>query len=136
MIVQGVLVKPLVARFGERATLLAGLTCGIIGFTAYSLVPEGWMIWLFTPVLACMGIFGPSVQALMSRRVQPHEQGKLQGANASILGITGMVGPALFTQSFSRSITPGGPVHWPGTPFFLAGLLVFSALVLASRVTR
>ena len=136
MIVQGVLVKPLVARFGERATLLAGLTCGIIGFTAYSLVPEGWMIWLFTPVLACMGIFGPSVQALMSRRVQPHEQGKLQGANASIMGITGMVGPALFTQSFSRSITPGGPVHWPGTPFFLAGLLVFSALVLASRVTR
>ena len=136
MIVQGGLVKPLVAKFGERTTLLAGLVFGTIGFTAYSLVPEGWMIWLFTPVLACMGIFGPSLQALMSKRVQPHEQGKLQGANASIMGITGMFGPALFTQTFSRAIAPRAGVHLPGAPFFLAGFLVFSALLLALRVTR
>src|SRR5688572_185119 len=131
MIVQGGLVKPLVAKFGERRTLLAGLTFGTIGFTAYSLVPQGWMIWAFTPILACMGIFSPSLQALMSRRVQPHEQGKLQGANASIMGITGMFGPALFTQVFSRAIVPGGAVHLPGAPFFVAGVLVFSALLLA-----
>ena len=136
MIVQGGLVKPLVAKFGERRTLIAGLACGTIGFTAYSLVPQGWMIWLFTPILACMGIFSPSLQALMSKRVQPHEQGKLQGANASIMGITGMFGPALFTQAFSRSIVPGGAIHLPGAPFFLAGALVFSALLLALRVTR
>jgi DHA1 family tetracycline resistance protein-like MFS transporter len=94
------------------------------------------MIWLFTPVLACMGIFGPSLQALMSKRVQPHEQGKLQGANASIMGITGMFGPALFTQAFSRAIAPGSGMHLPGAPFFLAGSLVFMALLLATRVTR
>ena len=136
MIVQGGLVKPLVARFGERTTLMLGLLCGTIGFTAYSLVPQGWMIWLFTPVLACMGIFGPSLQSLMSKRVKPHEQGKLQGANASIMGITGMIGPALFTQSFSHSISPGAGFHFPGTPFLVAGILVFSALLLAQRVTR
>ncbi len=136
MIVQGGLVKPLVAKFGERTTLMLGLVCGAIGFTAYSLVPQGWMIWLFTPILACMGIFGPSLQSLMSKRVQPHEQGKLQGANASIIGITGMVGPALFTQSFSRSIAPGARIHFAGTPFLLAGILIFSALLLAQRVTR
>ena len=136
MIVQGGLVKPLVAKFGERTTLLAGLACGTIGFTAYSLVPQGWMIWLFTPILACMGIFGPSLQALMSKRVQPHEQGKLQGANASIMGITGMLGPLLFTQSFSRGIAPGSGMQLPGAPFLLAGVLVFSALLLAQRVTR
>ena len=135
MIVQGGLVKPLVAKFGERTTLLAGLMCGTIGFTAYSLVPQG-MIWLFTPILACMGIFGPSLQALMSRRVQPHEQGKLQGANASIMGITGMFGPIMFTQAFSRSIAPGATLHFAGAPFFLAGLLVFAALLLGYRVTR
>ena len=136
MIVQGGLVKPLVARFGERTTLLAGLTAGTIGFTAYALAPTGRLIWLFTPILACMGIFGPSLQALMSRRVQPHEQGKLQGANASIMGITGMFGPVLFTQAFSRAIVPGSGVHLPGAPFFLAGSLVFLALLLAVRVTR
>jgi DHA1 family tetracycline resistance protein-like MFS transporter len=136
MIVQGGLVKPLVARFGERTTLLAGLTAGTVGFTAYALATSGHMIWAFTPVLACMGIFGPSLQALMSKRVQPHEQGKLQGANASIMGITGMVGPAIFTQSFSRAITPGSGMHVPGAPFFLAGALVFMALILALRVTR
>ena len=56
--------------------------------------------------------------------------------NASIMGITGMFGPVLFTQSFSRAIAPGAAINLPGAPFFLAGMLVFSALLLAQRVTR
>ena len=83
-----------------------------------------------------MGLFGPSVQALMSHRVQPFEQGQLQGANASIMSITGMMGPVLFTQAFSRAITPGSGIHVPGAPFFVAGALLLSALVLALHVTR
>lgn len=47
-----------------------------------------------------------------------------------------MFGPALFTQVFSRAITPGSAVHLPGAPFFLAASLVFLALLLAIRVTR
>lgn len=136
MLVQGVLVKRFVARFGERRSILMGLIAGIIGFLAYALAPNGILFVAAVPVFAFMGLFGPSVQALMSHRVQPFEQGQLQGANASIMSITGMMGPVLFTQAFSRAITPGTGIHVPGAPFFVAGALLFSALILALRVTR
>jgi len=41
MIVQGTLVKPIAARFGERRALLAGLLCGATGFAIYGLAPIG-----------------------------------------------------------------------------------------------
>ncbi len=136
MIVQGALVRPLVARFGERRTLTTGLMAGIIGFLGYAFAPNGTLFVAIVPVFAFMGLFGPSVQSLMSRRVQPSEQGQLQGANASLMGITGMVGPVLFTQVFSRAISPGTPLHLPGAPFLLAGLLLTVGLALAHRVTQ
>ena len=56
------------------------------------------------PVFALMGLVGPSAQALMTRRVGPSEQGQLQGANSSIIGITGLIGPGLFTLTFASFI--------------------------------
>ena len=38
------------------------------------------------------GFAGPSAQSLMSRRVTPHEQGQLQGAQSSLRGIGGLIG--------------------------------------------
>ncbi len=37
----------------------------------------------------------------MSRHVGASEQGQLQGANASLMGIASLIGPAIFTQSFA-----------------------------------
>jgi DHA1 family tetracycline resistance protein-like MFS transporter len=136
MVVQGGLVRHVVARFGERRSLLAGLAAGIAGFAAYGVGTTGAVAIAAIPLLALMGLFGPSVQALMTRRVEAHEQGRLQGANASIMGITGMVGPTLFTQAFSRSIVPGATLHLPGAPFLLAAALLGGGLVIALRVAR
>jgi DHA1 family tetracycline resistance protein-like MFS transporter len=57
------------------------------------------------PVFGLMFFTGPPLQGLMARKVQPNEYGLLQGTNASIMGITGIIGPVLFTQVF-------GGVHW------------------------
>jgi DHA1 family tetracycline resistance protein-like MFS transporter len=72
----------------------------------------------------------------MSRRVDPTSQGKLQGAINSVRAITGMIGPLLFTQVLALAISPSTPIHFPGSPYFLAGLLLTSSLVLAAYVTR
>lgn len=136
MIVQGGLVRLVVARFGERASLMTGLVCGVIGFAGYGLAARGEVFWLFTPVLAFVGLFTPAVQSLMSKRVAPFEQGQLQGANASLMGITGMIGPGLFAQVFSRSIAPGAALHLPGAPFLVASALAATGLGIALRVTR
>ncbi|MBY0508878.1 MAG: TCR/Tet family MFS transporter [Rhodospirillaceae bacterium] len=135
IVVQGLIVKPAVARLGERMTLVLGLLCAVLGLAIYGLAPTGYVLWMGIPVAALWGLYGPASQGLMTRRVDPSAQGQLQGALSSILGITGMIGPALFTLTFARAIsTPESAL--PGAPFLLASALVAAALVLAWRVTR
>ena len=136
MIVQGMLIRPITARVGERTTLLMGLLSGSLGFLMYGVAPEGWMFCLGIPAMAFWGVAGPATQALMTRRVSSGEQGQLQGAIASINGLTGLIGPILFTQSFAYFIGPTAAWHIPGAPFLLASILLFSAAVIAWRTTK
>src|ERR1700732_1402401 len=100
-LVYSALVGPFVKRFGERISLLSGLFCGFLGFAGFALASRGWMIIAVIPFIALWGIAGPAMQSLMSRRVDPSSQGKLQGAINSLRAITGMAGPVLFTQVFA-----------------------------------
>src|SRR5712692_669670 len=135
-IVSGILVGPFVRRFGERRSVLSGLTFGTLGFLSFAFAPRSWMFLCAIPFLGLWGIAGPSLQSLMSRRVDPTSQGKLQGAINSVRAITGMIGPLLFTQVLALAISPSIPIHFPGAPYFLAGALLTSSLLLASYVTR
>lgn len=147
MIVQGGLIGPITNRFGERRTVLRGLLCGSGGFFVYGLASEGWIFCLGIPVMAFWGLAGPANQSLMTRHISSSEQGQLQGAIAGINGMTGMIGPTLFTQTFSffiQSNSPLSPQHsplstsmeFPGAPFILASLMLLSAAVIAWRTTK
>jgi len=147
MIVQGGLIGPITNRFGERRTVLMGLLCGSVGFFVYGIAPEGWIFCLGIPVMAFWGLAGPATQSLMTRRVGSTEQGRLQGAIASINGITGLIGPSLFTQTFAHFIQSdsafstqhsslGISGEFPGAPFILASLLLLGAAVIAWRTTK
>lgn len=136
IIVQAGVVRPFVRRFGERAAQMLGLSAGAAGFCIYAFAPTGGTFWLGIPVFALIGLFNPATQALMTRRVQPGEQGQLQGANSSIMGMTGLFGPGLFTVTFAYFITSHVGVYFPGAPFFLAAIIMVLAAALAWRVTR
>lgn len=136
MIVQGLLMRPLIARFGERKTLLAGLLSGALGFAVYGVATDGWIYCAGIPVMAFWGLAGPSAQAFMSRRVSSSEQGQLQGAIAGLSGIAGLIGPGLFTQAFALFIGAQASWHLPGAPFLLASLLLFVGIAIAWRATR
>jgi DHA1 family tetracycline resistance protein-like MFS transporter len=136
VIVQGALVRPIVARFGERRTLLTGLSFGVVGLIIFGLASTGLRFWFGIPVLALIGLYNPAAQGIMTRMVEPSEQGQLQGANTSIMGITGLIGPGLFTMTFSSFIGPRADWHLPGAAFLLASSLLVLAFALAWRVTR
>jgi MFS transporter, DHA1 family, tetracycline resistance protein len=136
ILVQGLLVKPTVARFGERGAVYAGLLFGICGFSAFALAPSALWMWASLPVFALWGLASPGLQGLMSRRVAGHEQGKLQGANGSITSIAGLIGPTLFTGSFAYFIDPHRALMVPGVPFYLAAALLIPALLLALLLPR
>jgi DHA1 family tetracycline resistance protein-like MFS transporter len=136
LIVQGLLMRPLTARFGERKTLLAGLLSGALGFAVYGVATDGWIYCAGIPIMAFWGLAGPSAQSFMSRRVSSSEQGQLQGAIAGLSGIAGLIGPGLFTQTFALFIGAQASWHLPGAPFLLASLLLFVGMAIAWRATR
>jgi DHA1 family tetracycline resistance protein-like MFS transporter len=134
--VQAKLVQPFVGRFGEKRAILAGLLFGAAGFALYGLAPSTHVFWIAVPIGGMMALFGPAAQTLMSRRVSASEQGQLQGTNSSLMGLTGLVGPPIFTLTFASFIShqPGG-VNLPGAPFLLAAFLLVVAFLLALWVT-
>jgi len=134
-VVQGTLVAPLVRRFGERRILIAGLLLGALGFAMYGVAPTGTLFVAAVPVVALWGLASPAAQALMSRRIGPSEQGQLQGANGSVMGIATMIGPAMFAATFAYFIGAGAGVHLPGAAYLLAATLLLMGAVLAARVT-
>jgi len=130
-IVQAGLVGPVVAKIGERRALMIGLTAGATAFVIYALAPTGWLFVAGIPIQAFWGLYGPSAQGLMTRRVAATEQGRLQGALNSIVGITGIVGPGLFTAVFALFIGARRDWNLPGAPFLVASLLLVTGVVLA-----
>jgi MFS transporter, DHA1 family, tetracycline resistance protein len=133
-IVSGVLVRPAVARCGEYPVMLAGLIFGAIGFTAYALASTGVLFVAATPLLALWGLAGPAIQSAMTRNVGPSEQGRLQGAISSLRGLSGLVGPLLFTQTFAAG-TRGGPAT-SGAPYLIVAILLVLAIVAVAAAPR
>jgi len=134
-IVSGGLVGPIVARIGERRAALTGLAFGAAAFSIYGLASAGRAFLAGVPVMAFWGLYGPSAQGIMSKRVGPSEQGQLQGAVMGLRGLSGLVSPFIFTFTFATFIGPRANLHLPGAPFLLAAVLLVVAMGLAVRVT-
>ncbi len=136
LIVQGFLVKPVVRWLKERRAVAWGLAFGAAGFAIYGLAPTGPVFWVGVPVMALWGIATPSLQTIMTRLVDATEQGRLQGALASLVGLASLIGPTLFTQTFATFISVRADWGMPGAPFLLAAVLVLLAMALAWRTTQ
>ena len=82
-------------------------------------------------VFALMGLMQPGLQGLMTQRVAPTEQGRLQGANQSTGGIAAILGPTIFplTFSFALAYLPG----LPGLPILIAAALLLIAFLSSLR---
>jgi DHA1 family tetracycline resistance protein-like MFS transporter len=126
-------VGPIVARLGERRTLLTGLACAALGFALF-----GWsspvVFLLAIPINAYWSLAGSTSQSLMTQHVSPSEQGELQGALASLRGVGMLIGPGLFSLTFAYFIAPEH--HLPGAPWYLASLLILISLAIAWVVAK
>jgi DHA1 family tetracycline resistance protein-like MFS transporter len=136
LLVQGFLVKPAVKWLKERRAMAVGLTFGAAGFIIYGLAATGPLFWIGVPVMALWGIATPSLQTIMTRLVDTTEQGRLQGALASLVGLASLIGPTMFTQTFAVFVSTRSDWGLPGAPFLLAALLVIAAVLLAWRITQ
>ena len=107
MLVQGVLVGPLVKRFGDRGVMVFGLLGGTVGIALMGWAPTGLIFILAMLPNALWGLAMPTLQSLMTRRVGEDEQGQLQGANMSVASIAGVMSPLFFGWIYSISVGEG-----------------------------
>ncbi|MCP5037834.1 MAG: TCR/Tet family MFS transporter, partial [Rhodobacteraceae bacterium] len=127
---QGVILRPVVRRLGERRTVLLGLSFSAIGFLGIITIPIGWLVLALTPVMAFGGVTGPSVQGLMSRAAADDQQGELQGLLTSISALTLIISPMMMTQTFAFFTSPAAPTYLPTAPFILSLGLTFISLMI------
>lgn len=131
---------PLTRWLGERAAVIVGLVFAAAGMALFGLASSGWMIFLAIAVDAPSGIAGPALQSMFSREAGDDEQGQLQGAIGSVHGVTGMLGPILFTQVLAWAIDADrghAPTAVAGAPFLLAaGLMALATIVAAYAAGR
>lgn len=136
VIVNIVVVKRVVAAWGERRTLLIGLLFGTFGFAIYGLAPTGSWFLAGIPVMALWSLAMPATQALVTRQVGADAQGRIQGALTSLVSFAGIIGPALYASTFAMFIGARAPMHAPGAPFLLACAFLLAAGLVAWRYAR
>lgn len=133
-IVQGLLIKKIVGRLGERRALLFGLAAGTLGFALYAAAPSGYWFWAMMPVASLWGVATPAAQAMLTHAVDPREQGRLQGAVASLSSIAGILGALVFPTILAAVAGAGRHDIVAGATFWLASLVVGCSGLLAWRV--
>ena len=73
------------------------------------------------------------MNALASQRIPANAQGELQGAVASLYGLSSIIGPPLMTQVFGYFSGPAAPVYFPGAAFVTAAVLTVACAALFAK---
>ena len=133
-IVQGALVKPFIARFGERRTLIYGLVIEVVSLWLISIMTNGIILLIMIPFAALGVIAQPPLQAWMSRAAGDKNQGALQGVISSLNALAMMMTPITMTSIFYAFSKNGSAFYFPGMPFFISGILVLIALLVFFRI--
>ncbi len=134
--ISGGLTGVMVKRFGERRTLYIGQFFGSSGMLVAGLAKTGAWLLASIPIISLWNISMPAAQSMMTHRVSEREQGELQGALQSMRSITFIIGPWLFLRIFGWFIDPKNRIHLPGAPYYLAAALLFSAMLMSTRIKQ
>lgn len=136
-LVQGGLVQPVIKRIGERRAVLCGIVLAVITYLGYGLATAGWMLVAFIIFGSIGGVAGPAIQSLVAGSVDPQDQGKVQGGIQSLMSLTSILSPLIFTAGlFSYFTSPAAPFQLPGAPFLLGAVMYAAAFVVVTRLFR
>jgi len=128
---QGVLLKPLLARFTPRQLAIVGLLVGSMTYLGFGLATQGWMMY----VVISFGLLGGAAQAAMqsvvSNAADPTRQGQTMGAVSSLNSLMAVLAPVVALELL-RWVSHRPPGDWMiGLPFFVCSALQFTAAMIA-----
>ncbi|MBC7555954.1 MAG: TCR/Tet family MFS transporter [Chryseobacterium sp.] len=135
-LVQGVLIRYINPKIGNQKSIYYGLMLYSLGMMLFAFATKSWMMFAFLIPYGLGGIAGPAIQSVISAQVPRNEQGELQGALASLVSLTAIIGPPLMTNTFFFFTHDEAPFVFAGAPFFLASILMGTAAIVAYRVFK
>lgn len=135
-VVQAGLIGVALKVLGERGAIFTGLLLGAVQYVLLGAARSDAMLYFSIVVGALAGIAGPAIQGLISRTVDPSEQGRIQGALTSVNSLVGIFGPLLATTVFAIFTRPGNPYHEPGAAFYMGAVFSLLGTLVAGLVLR
>ena len=134
VIVQGVLVRPVVARFGENNAVIGGFALSALVYALLAFNTSGAIGYAgIIPHVLGWGIAAPALQAIASRKVSAEQQGLLQGSLSGLQGLAAIAGPILSSASFAWFTSAAAPVHFPGAFFLFGSFALLAAAWLGAK---
>ena len=128
-LIQGGLIGRLTRHFGEERLLVAGTGAIALGLAA---IPLSTTVPLVVAATAClaigMALTQPSLNSLISRQAEPHEQGEVMGVAQSAGSLARILGPTFAGFLFG----------WVGrnAPYLAGAVLIAVVVGLALRLPR
>jgi DHA1 family tetracycline resistance protein-like MFS transporter len=121
--VQGLAIRSIVRRLGDKRTLMLGLVCAASGLVAATLTRS---VPLFAaslvPLALGIGFGHPTMSSIISRAAREDEQGRVQGAASAVESLGRTIGPVWGSASLQR--------FGEATPYLsAAGFLVMTLLL-------
>ncbi|MFK4766854.1 TCR/Tet family MFS transporter [Rhizobium sp. ZW T2_16] len=127
----------LIPVLGEWRTSVLGICFSCLGLAGYAFSWEGWMVYAVILLTTIENVADPALRSIASAKVPPSAQGELQGAMTSMTSLTTIIGPAIFTQLFSRFTGEGAIVEFAGAPYLMAAIfMACAAIVFVARISR
>ncbi|WP_113661251.1 TCR/Tet family MFS transporter [Pedobacter nanyangensis] len=129
-IVQGGLIRIIIPKFGQKKSIMFGLSLYVLGFVLFAFASKGWMMFAFMVPYALAGITGPAIQGIISTQVKPDEQGELQGIMTSFMSLASIIGPLLMSYLFAHFTSKQTSIYFPGAPFMMGAVLTCVSIVI------
>lgn len=98
MFYAGVLMKPMLRKFGEKRVLIFGFILIIVTFLFFPYLTELWMVYVFViPFAFCMSIIPPLIQSNLTKAVDQDKQGEASGWTTNFQSISQIIAPLVST---------------------------------------
>ncbi|WP_286964868.1 MFS transporter, partial [Flavobacterium sp. UBA4854] len=118
-------------KIGNEKSIYIGLALYTIGMLLFAFATESWMMFVFLIPYCLGGIAGPALQSVVASKVEPSEQGEIQGTLTSLMSASSIIGPPMMANTFYFFTHDDAPFKFAGAPFILGGVLMLLSTIVA-----
>jgi DHA1 family tetracycline resistance protein-like MFS transporter len=132
-LVQGFLLRRLIAGLGAQRLALAGLASAAICHLGWAVATQGWMMYAIIAANLLSNAIVPTLQSLVSAAADETTQGQTMGAVAALSSFASVLGPVV-GASLLGFVSHLPPDDWRmGAPFFVTSAILLACTVIAAQ---